>query len=184
MTAPPRLLLDACVLFPTVLREVLTGAAAAGFFRPLWSARILEEWARATRRLGPVAETIARGEIAALRAAFPDAEVPPAPHLVARLHLPDDNDLHVLAAAIAGNADGIVTLNRADFPRATLHAEGLTRRDPDGLLWEFASQDRDRMAAVLAGVQARATAASGRPQDLRALLRRARLYRLARLMTG
>ena len=59
-----RVALDACVLFPTVLREMLLGAAAAGGFAPVWSARILEEWARATRRLPEGAEAVARAEIA------------------------------------------------------------------------------------------------------------------------
>ncbi len=182
--APPRLLLDACVLFPTVLREILIGAARAGFYRPLWTARILEEWARASRKLGPAAEPQARAEIALLRADLPGAEVPEAPQLMARLHLPDENDLHVLAAAIAASADGIVTLNAGDFPRGTLAAEGLERRDPDGLLWEFASQDAPTMAMVLETVRARAEAISGQPQALKPLLKRARLGRLARLMAA
>ena len=63
-----RIVLDACVLFPTVLREILIGTAATGAFTPLWSARILEEWARATRRLPSGSEAVARTEIAILRA--------------------------------------------------------------------------------------------------------------------
>ena len=51
----PRVLLDANVLFPTVLREILLGVARSGVYAPLWSARILEEWARATRRLPIIA---------------------------------------------------------------------------------------------------------------------------------
>lgn len=180
--APPRLLLDACVLFPTVLREILLGAATVGFYQPLWSARILEEWARASRKLGPGAEPQARAEIALLRARFPRAEVPEAPHVAARLHLPDDNDLHVLAAAIAASADGIVTVNAGDFPRGTLAAEGLQRRDPDGLLWEFASQRPEAMADVLEAVRARAEVISGQRQPLKPLLKRARLGRLARFI--
>jgi len=175
-------MLDACVLFPTVLRELLLGAAGAGLFRPCWTDRILEEWARAVRKLGPGAEPIARVEIAGMRAAFPGAEVAPAPHVAARLHLPDEGDLHVLAAAIACGADGIVTFNAADFPRGTLAAEGLTRRDPDGLLWELASQHPAAMARVAEAVRARAQAVSGQPQPLRPLLKRARLTRLARLL--
>src|SRR5262245_44021274 len=82
-----RVLIDACVLFPTVTREMVVGAAAAGGFVPLWSARILEEWARATRRLPDGAEAVARAEIALLRAAWPDAEVTVDPDLVERLSL-------------------------------------------------------------------------------------------------
>ena len=44
--------LDACVIYPTVLREILTGVAALGLYEPLWSDRILREWTRATAKLG------------------------------------------------------------------------------------------------------------------------------------
>jgi predicted nucleic acid-binding protein len=180
---PPRaerVFLDACVLYPTILRECLIGAAQAGLYVPLWSGRVLEEWARATRKLGPGAEVQARAEVALLRAAMPRAEVPEAPHIAARLHLPDENDLHVLAAAIAANADAICTLNAGDFPRGVLAGEGLARRDPDGFLWELASGHADAMARVVEGVRAKAEALSGQPQDARALLKRARLPRLAK----
>ena len=56
----PRILIDACVLYPTVMREVVMGAAKAGLFRPVWSERILEEWARAAIKLGPMGEMQAR----------------------------------------------------------------------------------------------------------------------------
>ena len=126
-----KVLLDTCVLYPTVMREVLLGAAAAGLYQPLWSARILEEWARATVKLGPGAEAQARGEVAMIRARWPGSEVSYAPSLEARLWLPDPADTHVLAAAIAGHADLIVTLNAQDFPRQILSEEGLERADPD-----------------------------------------------------
>ena len=74
-------------------------------FEPLWSARLLGEWARAAIKLGPEGEAQARAEIALLRAAWPKAEVPPSPGVAARLYLPDENDVHVLAAAITGHAD-------------------------------------------------------------------------------
>lgn len=179
-----RAVLDACVLYPTVLREILIGVAQAGLYRPLWSERILEEWARATRKLGAVEEAFARGEIAALQAAFPAAMVAPRPGLEARLHLPDKNDIHVLACAIAGSADAIITLNASDFPRGTLAAEGLARRDPDGFLWELWSGDPNPVARVLETVRAEAERLSGQPQPLRALLKRARLPRLGKALAG
>ncbi|SIS80673.1 RSP_2648 family PIN domain-containing protein [Phaeovulum vinaykumarii] len=176
--------LDACVLYPTVLREILVGVARAGLYRPLWSARILEEWARAAARLGPEGEAIARGEIALLRADFPQAEVAPRPGLEARLHLPDPNDIHVLACAIAGSAEAIITFNAADFPRGTLAAEGLERRDPDGFLWEMWSNHPAAVAAVVGQVHARAEDMAGTDLPLRMLMKRARLPRLGKALGG
>ena len=179
-----RAVLDACVLYPTVLREILIGAARAGLYRPLWSARILEEWARAAARRNPVDETFARGEIALLRAEFPKAEIAAQPGLESRLHLPDENDIHVLAAAIAGHADAIVTSNRADFPRGTLAGEGLERRDPDGFLWQLLSEHPEQMRAITETVRAEAERLSGQPQPIRALMKRARLPRFGKALAG
>ncbi len=175
-----KVILDACVLYPTVLREILTGCARAGLFTPLWSARILEEWARATVKLGPGAVAVARGEVAALRAVFPEAEVARHEGLEARLVLPDPEDVHVLAAAVAAGADAIVTFNAQDFPRHVLAGEGVQRRDPDGFLWELWSGDPAAVGAVLDRVRAEAERLSGQPQPIRALLKRARLPRLAK----
>ncbi|TPE53533.1 RSP_2648 family PIN domain-containing protein [Amaricoccus solimangrovi] len=176
---PPRVLIDANVLFPTILREIVIGVAAAGAFRPLWSARILEEWARATRRLGPEAEPVARAEIALLRADWPGSEVAAPEDLVAAITLPDPDDAHVLAAAIAGGAETLLTSNRADFPNRILARHGVIPRDPDGFLAELAATDA-AVPGVLEAVRARTEAISGRPVALRPLLRRAGLFRLAR----
>ncbi len=179
-----KLVLDACVLYPTVLRQILLGAARAGLFAPLWSDRILEEWARATRKLGAAAEALARGEVAALRSAWPGALVAPAPALAAGLVLPDPDDVHVLATAIASGADAIVTFNAADFPRHVLAAEGIARRDPDGLLWELWSHAPLAVAGVAEAVRAEAARLSGTDQPLRPLLKRAKLPRLGKALTG
>lgn len=177
-----KLLLDACVLFPTVMRECLLAVAGQGLFTPLWSTRILGEWQHAAARYGPQAEVEALAAIVRISDLFPKAVIKPQPGLEARLHLPDDNDLHVLAVAIAGNADAIVTLNAKDFPRATLAAEGLQRRDPDGLLWELWSHHPETVEAALEQVRATASRLSGEDKTLKPLLKRARLTRLARAL--
>jgi len=177
-----RVLLDACVLFPTLMREMLLGAAAEGAFQPLWSERILEEWARATRKLPEGSEGIARAEIALIKVDWPDAMIMPNPANEASLWLPDPNDVHVLAAAITGRADVLMTLNRHDFPGRTLAAHNILRRDPDGVLFEFAQENPAAIARVSAKVIARAEAASGHNQPSRPLLKRAGLPRLARLL--
>ena len=177
-----RVLLDACVLYPTVMREMLIGVAKAGLYQPQWSARILEEWARATVKIGPRAESIARGEIAVLRALWPNSEIPASKGLEARLWLPDPNDVHVLAAAIAGSSDVIVTMNAQDFPQNILQEEGLIRRDPDGFLLDMLARDPDAVVKVGGEVQSQAQILSEQEQPIRKLLKKARLPRLGKAL--
>ena len=179
-----RFFLDACVLYPTVMREVLLGAAKQGFFAPQWSARVLEEWRRAALRRGPDVGMQAEGEIALLQAAWPMAEVAAQPGLEARLWLPDPADVHVLAGAIAGSADGIVTNNAKDFPRNILAEEGLSRVDPDALLLGFFAADPERMARAAEAVRREAERLSGEAWEIRKLMKKARLPRLGKALAA
>jgi predicted nucleic acid-binding protein len=177
-----RVLIDACVLYPTVMREVVLGVAAKGLFDSRWSPRILEEWARAARKIGPQGETIARGEIAAITARFPRAQVQIPQGVEARLWLPDPNDIHVLAAAVGCSADAIMTVNAKDFPRNELADEGLQRIDPDGFLVDLAIQNPDAVQSVGEAVLTEARLLSGEPWEMRKLMRKARLPRLGKLL--
>ncbi|MBP1807594.1 RSP_2648 family PIN domain-containing protein [Rubellimicrobium aerolatum] len=179
-----KVLLDACVLYPTVMREILLGAAAEGLFQPLWSERLLEEWARAAARLGPEGEAVARGEIAALRAAWPRAMVTAAEGVERRLSLPDPDDVHVLAAAVSGSADAILTTNAKDFPRGLLAEEGLQRLDPDQFLRDLARRAPEAMARVVGASVATASRLSGEEWTARALLKKARLPQLAKAVVS
>lgn len=178
-----KLLLDTCVLFPTVMREMLLGVAKQGMFEPLWSERILEEWAHATRKIGPTGEAQARAEIALVRSAWPKAEISWRPSLEARLYLPDPADLHVLAAAIDGSADAVVTLNAKDFPKHILAEEGLIRHDPDAVLRSFWARNPALVKRVAEDVLQEANRLSGDKWALRPLLKKARLPRLAKALT-
>jgi len=173
-----RVLLDACVLFPSVTRALLIGAAKQGFFEPLWSARILEEWRRAARRngVGPQAEI----EIALLRASWPKAEMAENKALEARLSLPDENDRHVLTAAISGGAGELLTRNLKDFPTRTLARHQIVRREPDGFLLEMG----ERLGPVVGGVHRQAQEMEGAAISCRLLLKRAGLPRLGKYFQG
>ena len=177
-----KLLLDTCVIYPTVRREGLLGVAKAGAFQPLWSERILEEWARAARKIGPTGDAQARGEIALVRAVWPRSEVKYRPSTEARLYLPDEADIHVLAAAIDGHADAIVTVNAKDFPKHILAEEGLERIDPDGFLRRLWEDEPDLVAEVAEGVRLEACRLSGEAWEMRGLLKKARLPRLAKAL--
>jgi hypothetical protein len=88
----------------------------------------------------------------------------------------------VLAAAIAGGADAIVTFNAADFPRQTLAEEGIARLDPDRFLLDLGQGAPGPVAGAVETVRARAEELSGEPQPLRALLKRAKLPRLGKAL--
>ncbi|SHG67734.1 PIN domain-containing protein [Cognatiyoonia sediminum] len=177
-----RVLLDACVLYPTVMREVVLGCAKAGLFEVRWSERILEEWARATVKLGPEAEVFARGEIAVLGAQFPDAIVPVHEGLEQRLWLPDPNDVHVLASAVAGSCDAIMTVNAKDFPRNVLAEEGVSRVDPDNFLIGFFAVHEPVVQGVCDQVLVQARVMSGDDLTMRKLMKKARLPRLGKAL--
>lgn len=177
--------LDSCVIYPTVMREMLLGVAEAGGYTPLWSPRIIEEWRRAAAaRLGPEGAAQAEAEAALMALRWPAAAVAWPPALEARLWLPDPADTHVLAAAVAAGADVIVTLNAKDFPRNVLAEEGISRADPDGFLMGFHQAHPEMVRGVARAVLAKADRLSGSGWEMRALMKKARLPRLGKALGG
>ncbi|WP_134726762.1 RSP_2648 family PIN domain-containing protein [Paracoccus luteus] len=173
--------LDACVLYPTVLREILTGAAGAGLFQPVWSARILGEWRHAAARLGPDQVAVAGAEIALLANRFPRASARDDGCAAIGIDWPDPADRHVAEAALAADAPLIVTANLRDFPRRATAALGLAAVHPDAFLTDLHRAHPDAVAAIVAASHARAQAMGG-PLALRDLMARARLPRLAKAL--
>ena len=174
-----KVLLDTCVLYPVLLREILMLAAENTLFEPLWSPRIFEEWVRRAAKDGPVEEMTVRGDQTLLNARYPRALVIVPPALQARLWLPDPDDIHVLAAAIAGHADLILTFNAQDFPRGTLREEGLERQNPDEFLLQIWLDQPAAFARVSTALSARLPANI----DLRQALKRAGLPRLGKAIS-
>lgn len=177
-----RVMLDACVLYPTILREILIGLSRAELFEPLWSARVLEEWARAVAKNIPDQAATARMEIALLRAEWRQAEIGIDDQALMGLWLPDENDIHVLAAAIAGKADVLLTANTSDFPSRILSGHNILRRDPDGFLHGLWQDNPAVVAKVCETVRAKAETLSGQPKMIRPLLKKARLPRLGKAL--
>jgi hypothetical protein len=89
--------------------------------------------------------------------------------------LPDPADAHVLAAARAGAADGVVTFNIRDFPLRVMAAHGLARLHPDAFL---------RVEWTPGGALDAALAGMGYGEDLPRRLKRAGLPRLAKALRG
>lgn len=175
-----KILLDTCVLYPTVMREVLMKLAEAGLFEPLWSAEIEGEWAHTAEKHEAGARAFAEAEIALLNAKWPKARTAYGEGLKRRLWLPDAGDIHVLAAAIAGSADAIMTVNKKDFPAQILAEEGLSLIDPDAFARGAWAAEPQLVEGAVREVLEKARALSGQDWTARSLLKKARLPRLAK----
>jgi predicted nucleic acid-binding protein len=115
------------------MTDALLSLATAGFFAAKWSTRIEDEWIRSLERQRPDLAGKLGVRRDSMREAVPDWEVPELAWvaLVQGIQLPDPDDAHVLAAAIAGHADCIVTSNLKDFPVPVLRQFGIEAVDPD-----------------------------------------------------
>jgi len=147
---PLTALLDANVLYPAPLRDVLMHLATARLFRARWSAEIHEEWIRNLLRNRPdLSRETLEGTRDMMNSAVPDGLVTRFEHLIPDLALPDENDRHVLAAAIMGGADSIVTFNLKDFPKAALEPFGVVAQTPDEFIHELLDADEDRVILAI-----------------------------------
>ncbi len=114
-------LLDANVLYSAAMRDVLMEVALAKLYRPKWTLDIQREWIDALLVNKPhlKRDRLERTQTLMFKA-LPTALVTGYEHLINGLTLPDPNDRHVLAAAVAGQCDVIVTQNLKDFPEDAL----------------------------------------------------------------
>ncbi|HSI51025.1 MAG TPA: PIN domain-containing protein [Ideonella sp.] len=177
-------LLDACVLFPLGVCDALMSVGKTELFAPKWTARIDDEWTRslAAQYSRPVQDFHARRED--MHLAYPDWEVPEAAWspLVAALALPDENDRHVLAAAIAGHADCIVTMNLKDFPASVLGAHGIEAVHPDEFLIHQFELDQVRVLTAFKQMRMRRRNPAFTPQMFADAMERNQLLAVARLL--
>lgn len=128
-------LYDACVLYPAPLRDVLMHLVLTDLYRARWTNLIHEEWIRSVLANRP---DLTRAQLERTRdlmnAHARDAVVENFEDLIPALSLPDPDDRHVLAAAIRGRADVIVTYNLKDFPERIASSYGVEVQHPDQFL--------------------------------------------------
>jgi len=96
-------LLDACVLYPLAMTDALMSLATAGLYAAKWTVRIETEWIAALEERRPDLKGRLDFRRDQMREAIPDWEVPEAAWQACAggLRLPDPDDVHVLAAALA-----------------------------------------------------------------------------------
>jgi predicted nucleic acid-binding protein len=149
-------LLDANVLYPAPLRDILLQLTVADLFRAKWSATIHQEWIEALLRNEPHRE---RATLEKLRDLMDsktrDSLVTGYEELIPSLKLPDPDDRHVLAAAIVGRCDVIVTKNLKHFPDEALKKYKIEKLHPDDFLLNQLNLAPVRFCAELRKVRSR-----------------------------
>jgi hypothetical protein len=125
--------------------------ALANLYRPLWTEQIHQEWIKSLlqKRTELSQEQLTRTKNLMNQHAG-DALVTDYEHLIFQLSLPDQNDRHVLAAAIHGGANTILTFNLQDFPLAVLEEYNLKAQHPDDLILKLVKLDQQKVKSVVA----------------------------------
>lgn len=151
-------MLDANVLVPNLVRDVLLRIAEAGFYRPLWSADILTETRRTILRIAPGADPKAVDRmLASMDATFMDARVSGYEPLIPAMSN-NAKDRHVLAAAVVGRADTIVSADRRGFPEESCAPFDIEVVTPDAFLLNQYDLDPEAVVEIVR----RQCAATGR----------------------
>lgn len=149
-------LLDANVLYPAPLRDILLQLAVDDLFRAKWTETIHQEWIEALLKKEPHRE---RKKLERTRdmmnEATRDCLVSGYESLIEGLQLPDPDDRHVLAAAIVGRCDAIITQNIKDFPLTRVNQYGIEILHPDVFLTNYLNLHEDAFCNSIKEVRAR-----------------------------
>ncbi len=109
--------------------------ALTDMFRAKWTKRIHDEWKRnlLANRTDLAAAQIDRTQ-QLMDSHVRDCLVTDYEDLVPSIKLPDEDDRHVVAAAIVAGADTIVTFNLSDFPVEELGKYDMEAQHPDDFI--------------------------------------------------
>ena len=106
---------DTNVLYGALLNDFVLELADRSLFRPLWSKDVLFELAKNLVKSGEDPALVEK-RVGTMERYFADAMVTGYDGLVPTM-TNDEKDRHVLAAAVRGGAEVLVTFNTKDFPQ-------------------------------------------------------------------
>lgn len=178
---PSVAVLDACILYPFHLRNIVVQAAVDRLIDARWTNAIHNEW---IQNLVTSAPAIPLERLQTTRRlmneALPTAMVDAYERHVATVNLPDPNDRHVVAAAIAARASLIITWNLRHFPVKELKRFDLQRETPDAFLSRLYDDVPDTVVGSLANARRNLTKSRISASGFIGILRSQRLVELAR----
>jgi len=143
-------LYDACVLYPAPLRDLLMYLALSDLYRAKWTNEIHAEWIRnvLSNRQDLSREMLERTRDQ-MNMHVRDCIVDNYQYLIPTLKLPDENDRHVLAAAIHSRSGVIVTYNLKDFPKKTLREFEIEAQHPDEFVMHLLDLSRESVCSAI-----------------------------------
>jgi predicted nucleic acid-binding protein len=146
-----RVFVDTNVLFPFSVMDLMLALTEDGVHDVLWTDALLDEWERVIVREQRRSADAASRITAAIRDFFADSQIPENAyaHLVDDMPSSDPDDRNHIAAAVAGNADVIITWNRVDFPAEPLADLGVRVSDPDEYLLALLAEVPDEVVATV-----------------------------------
>jgi PIN domain-containing protein len=172
---------DACVLYPFHLRNIVVQAAMDRLVEARWTDEIHDE---SVRNLATGVPAIPIGRLQNTRRlmndALPTAMVSDYENHVTAVNLPDPNDHHVVAAAIAASASIILTWNLRHFPADELKKIGLPKETPDTFLSDLYDQVPDLTIGSLANARRNLSKSRASALDFIDILKSQNLARLAK----
>jgi predicted nucleic acid-binding protein len=149
--SPQKILLDACVLYPVSVRDILLYTADFGMYMPIWSDDIQQEWTRnALKKAKKTTLKSLQSSVRAMNRTFIGANIENYEHHIPKLILPDPDDRHVLAAAIKGDANRIITFNLKDFPSDYVASFDIEVQHPDDFICELIELDENLVKEAFA----------------------------------
>jgi predicted nucleic acid-binding protein len=142
---------DTNTLYPYYVCDLLLHCAEEDIFTVLWSEDLLAELLDVIPRRQKKSRKSVEGMCNAIRAAFPDAEVPRADYedLIDQMPGKDADDHVHSAAAIAAHAHVLLTHNTSDFPPRSLAKRGLRVTNVDQFMCEQFAEFPDDLVRVL-----------------------------------
>lgn len=142
---------DACVLYPAPLRDLLMHLALTDLYRAKWTARIHEEWIRNVLKNRPdlTQEQLER-TCQLMDANVRDCLVTGYEYIIPTLELPDEDDRHVLAAAIRSQSSVILSFNLKDFPAEKLAKYDVEVLHPDEFISDLIDLNAARVLSAVA----------------------------------
>ena len=133
----PIAIIDACVLYPAPLRDLMMWLAMKGAFSARWSEQILSEWVESLLNDRPdLDRNRLEGTCREMNRAIPDAMTAVGTAQIELISLPDPDNRHVVAAAVTSKARWIITRNIKDFPFQQLPS-GIVAITPDAFLCQL-----------------------------------------------